>query len=147
MTLEEQERLAARIEQRTDRILKTSGLMFLAWQASYFAIFNQPHHPLRAVDIVASAGYVAWAAALLMLIATGGGLFRTAEVREILDDERARLHRASAYRNGFWTMLVVALAAYVAAQVTELSAALLAHVSLSSGVLAAVTTLVYLRRG
>ena len=146
MTIEEQERLAARIEHRTDRILKISGLMFLAWQASYFAIFDRVHQPLRTVDMIASAGYVAWACALLMLIATGGGMFRSPAVREMLDDERARAHRASAYRNGFYAVMAVALAAYVVAQTVEIPARILAHVSLSAGVLVAVATLAYLRR-
>jgi len=146
MTNEELEDTAARIAQRTDRILATSGLMFLVWQASYFVIFDRGERELRTVDVVAVAGYVAWACALLMLVATGGGMFRKRDVRAILDDELARAHRASAYRNGFWALIVVALVAFVAAQVTGIPARDLAHVSLSAGVIAAVGTLTYLRR-
>jgi len=137
---------AARIERRTDHILKISGLMFLAWQASYFAVFNQADYQLRTVDVIARAAYVAWACALLMLVATGGGLFRSAAVRAILDDELARSHRADAYRNAFWSLIVIALAAYAATQLVEMSAHLLAHIMLSAGVLVAVATLAFLRR-
>ena len=140
------DQLAARIERRTDRILKMSGLMFLTWQASYFAVFEQAERPLRTVDIVARAGYVAWACALLMLVATGGGLFRSAEVRAILDDELARAHRADAYRNAFWALIGIALGAYLSTQVVEIPSRLLAHIMLSAGVLVAVATLAFLRR-
>ena len=138
--------IAARIEKKTDRILKMSGLMFLTWQASYFAIFNQQIDHLRLVDIIARTGYVAWACCLLALVATGGGWYGSPEVRAILDDELARAHRADAYRNAFWAVIVVALIAYIASHVIALPAQLLAHIVLSAGVLVAVATLAYLRR-
>ena len=137
---------AERIEKKTDRILKMSGLMFLTWQISYFTIFNQQADHLRTVDIVARVGYLAWASALLMLVATGGGWYGSAEVRAILDDELARAHRADAYRNAFWAVIAVSLIAYVATHVIDVPAQVLAHVVLSAGVLVAVGTLAYLRR-
>ena len=137
---------ATRIEHRTDRILTISGAMFLIWQASYFVIFNRADGALRTVDVVAGAGFIAWACALLMLLATGGGLFAGRDVREVLDDELARSFRAHAYRNAFWALMLIAFAAYIAAQLTGLSARTLAHVSLSAGVVVAVATLIYLRR-
>ena len=137
---------AARIEKKTDRILKMSGLMFLTWQASYFAIFNQQTDHLRTVDIIARAGYVAWACCLLVLIATGGGWYGSAEVRAVLDDELARAHRADAYRNAFWAVILVTLIAYAATHVVDVPAQVLAHIVLSAGVLVAVATLAYLRR-
>jgi hypothetical protein len=138
--------LAEQIEKKTDRILKMSGLMFLTWQISFFTIFNQHPDHLRTVDIVARAGYLAWACALLMLIATGGGWYGNADVRAILDDELARAHRASAYRNAFWTVIAVSLVAYVSTHVIDIPAQVIAHIVLSAGVLVAVGTLVFLRR-
>ena len=140
------QQLASRIEQRTDRILITSGAMFLIWQMAYFVVFNPRSVPVRNVDIVASAGFIAWAGALLMLLAKGGGAFSSREVREILDDELARAQRGQAYRNAFWTVMLVALGGYVSAQFTDLPARTLAHLTLSAGVLVAVATLSYLRR-
>jgi hypothetical protein len=67
-------------------------------------------------------------------------------VRAILADELARSHRADAYRNAFWSLIVIALAAYAATQLVEMSAHLLAHIMLSAGVLVAVATLAFLRR-
>src|SRR5688572_18837769 len=121
---------ANRLEARTERILLGSGFMFVIWQLAYFVIFP-PAPALRRVDIVSSLGFLAWAAALLLLVATGGGAFRAREVREILQDELARARRAVAYQNAFWAVMLVSLAGYVAAHFTQLPARLLAHVSLS----------------
>ena len=136
---------ATRLETRTERILRVSGIMFVTWQLAYFVVFP-PAPGLRSVDIVSSLGFLGWAAALLMLVATGGGAFRTREVREILQDELARARRAVAYQNAFWAVMLISLAGYVAAHFMQLPAWLLAHVSLSVGVVVAVATVAYLTR-
>jgi hypothetical protein len=138
--------LVARIEARTNRILLGSGVMFLVWQVSYFILYSSRRSALRNVDIVTSIGFIGWCGALLMLLATGGGAFRGEQVREILGDERARWQRAQAYQNAFWALMLVSLAAYVAAHFTAVEGILLAHTSLSAGVLVAVATLAYLNR-
>jgi len=135
-----------RIEGRTDRILLTSGAMFLVWQVAFFNVVHTPRGVLRTVDLVATVALLVWAGALLMLVATGGGAFRSSEVREILDDELARSQRGQAFQNAFWTLMLVAFAGYAATTFAEVPARLLAHVSLSAGVLAAVATMAYLRR-
>ena len=137
---------AARLHHRTQRILVGSGILFVIWQISYFVVFSRPEAAVRAVDTVASAGFVAWGAALLMLVATGGGAFRSHEVREVLDDELARSERAVAYQNAFWAVMVVSLAGYVAGHFTRMPARALAHVSLSAGVVVAVATIAWLNR-
>jgi len=136
----------ARIEDRTTRILISSGAMFALWQIGYLMLFMPRDGAPRRVDIVAGIAFVAWSGALLMLLATGGGAFRARAVREILDDELARSQRARAYQNAFWVMILVTLAAYAAAQFVHLDARLLAHATLSTGVLVAVATVAFLRR-
>ena len=137
---------AARLQHRTRRILVSSGVLFVIWQVSYFVVFNRPGSAVRAVDAVASAGFVAWGAALLMLIATGGGAFRSHEVREVLHDELARSERAMAYQNAFWAVMVLNLAGYVAGHFTQIPGRTLAHVSLSAGVVVAAATIAWLNR-
>ena len=136
---------ATRLEARTERILRGSGFMFVIWQLAYFVVFP-PSPALRSVDIVSSLGFLAWAAALLLLVATGGGAFRAPEVREILQDELALARRAVAYQNAFWAVMLVSLAGYVVAHFTQLPGRLLAHVNLSVGVVVAVGTVAYLNR-
>jgi hypothetical protein len=138
--------LATRLAARTNRILIASGAMFLIWQLAYFVVFTPPPGPPRSVDVVRALALVAWCGALLMLLATGGGAFRAREVREILDDELARAHRAQAYQNAFWALMALGLAAYVAAQFTVIDGRLLAHAIVSAGVLVAVATGAYLNR-
>jgi hypothetical protein len=137
---------ADRLSARADRILISSGLMFVLWQAAYFVVFTPPPGPPRNVDIVWTFALVAWCGALLLLLATGGGAFRSRDVREILDDELARAQRAQAYRNAFWAVMLVALAAYVAAQFVTIDARFLAHAIVSAGVVVAVLTRAYLNR-
>jgi hypothetical protein len=137
---------AARLESRTRRLLVSSGAMFVVWQASYFLIFSPPDGALRRVDLVASAGFIAWSAALLTLLATGGGAFRSREVRQILDDELTRANRRLAYQHGFWALMLVSLVAYVAASFTPVSARVLGHVGLSAGVIVSVATVARLNR-
>ena len=137
---------AARLSARADRILLSSGSMFVVWQAAYFVVFPPPSGPPRNVDIVWTFALVVWCGALLLLLATGGGAFRSREVREILDDELARAQRAQAYQNAFWAVMLIALTAYVAAQFTTIDARLLAHAIMSAGVLVAVLTRAYLNR-
>ena len=144
MNNQEQQR-ATRLEGRTDRILRGSGIMFVVWQLAYFVVF-QPAPVIRRVDVVSSLAFVLWGAALLMLVATGGGAFRSREVREILQDELARARRAVAFHNAFWAVMLVSLAGYVVAHFTQLPARVLAHVSLSAGVVVAVATVAYLNR-
>lgn len=138
--------LAARVSARTNRILISSGAMFVIWQIAYFVVFTPPPGPPRTVDIVRIIALVAWCGALLLLLATGGGVFRHRDVREILDDELVRAQRAQAFQNAFWAVMLVGLVAYVAAQFTVVDARLLAHVILSAGVVVAVTTRAYLDR-
>jgi hypothetical protein len=144
---EEPDRTAERIELRTQRILWAAGFAFVAWQLAFFALYSDGIPTGRLVDKVRSIAFIACCAMLLLLIATGGGLLRGRKVRELLDDELARARRATAYRNGFWTMILIALAGYVVAQLTTISALGLAHAGASGGVLAAVVTLAYTGRG
>jgi len=120
--------------------------MFVIWQISYFTVFKGAADAIRPVDVVASVGFVAWGAALLMLVATGGGAFRSREVREILDDELARAERGVAYQNAFWTVMVVSLGGYMAGHFTPVPGRILAHLSLSAGVVVAVITIAWLHR-
>ena len=145
-TTEDSQNVAARLDARANKILTSSGIMFVIWQITYFMFFAPRAGAPRSVDLVAAIGFITWAAALLMLLATGGGAFRARAVQEILDDELARSQRAQAYQNAFWAMMLVCLAAYLWAQFTIVDARVLAHVTLSAGVLVAVATMVFLKR-
>jgi hypothetical protein len=49
----------------------------------------------------------------MMLLATGGFLFRGRNVRDLLNDETSRLNRLASQALGFWVTIVTALAVYI----------------------------------
>ena len=137
---------AERIQRSALRKMTVFAIAFLVWQISYFGFFRDTGDSVRAVDIVRTAGFLAWSLALLVLFATGGGALSPRHVRQFLDDELARARRAASYRNGFWTMIATCFLAYVATMVVELRAVDLAHLTLSSGVLSVLVSQVVLDR-
>lgn len=134
---------AERIARRSQRILWASGIAFVVWQIGFFTLYGDGIPTGRSVDTVRAIAFVAWCGALLALVARGGGLFRSAAVRELLDDELAAARRSAAYRNGFWAMIAIAFLGYGAAHFTGVGALVLAHVVMSAGVIVAVATLAY----
>lgn len=135
--------VAERIGRRTQRILWASGAAFIAWQLAFFTLYGDGIPTGRRVDSVRAIAFIAWCASLLLLVARGGGAFRSSAVRELLDDELAKARRAAAYRNGFSAMIVIAFTGYAAAHLTAIGALALAHVGMSAGVIVAVATLAY----
>jgi hypothetical protein len=138
---------AERIERKTQRILWAAGLAFVVWQIAFFLLYLDGPPIGRSVDAVRSLAFLAWCAALLVLVATGGGAFASPAVKEVLDDELSRARRATAYRNGFWAMIVFAYGGYLLAHLTALGPLVVAHAVLSGGVVVAVLTLAYTNRG
>jgi hypothetical protein len=58
-----------------------------------------------------------WATTILfwlLILATGGWLQLSRDVRRLMNDEVALAHRASALQTGFWTAMLLALAIYFA---------------------------------
>ena len=53
------------------------------------------------------------AAALLAVLATGGGLLNPRRIRELVNDEVARLHHRQAAVIGFWVAMALSLALYL----------------------------------
>jgi len=64
------------------------------------------------IDRVKVAAWVAWALALLALLATGGGIFRGREIRKLMDDESTRANRNQAYAVGFWLAMGTTITIY-----------------------------------
>jgi len=74
--------------------------------------FATGEHGARAVDMVRLGSWVVMASALLMLLLTGGSLFRRRAVRALMNDEVTLQHRASAIRFGFTLAMVTAIASF-----------------------------------
>ncbi len=137
--------IAERLQKRRARLMLVFPALFLAQQSQFWAR-HFSGDPLRLVDKVQVSAYVFWALALLMVLATGGGLFRSAEVRELLSDELTRAHRGFAYAVGFWVLILVCVALYFLSLVERLTPSVMLHALLTAGVIAPCITFAVLER-
>jgi hypothetical protein len=138
--------IAERIQKRRNRIMWAQGIFFVLWQGAFFTNRMDLKGPLRAVDQVKLSAFVVWAAAMLVLLATGGGLLRGKAVRDILDDEVTRAHRLAAFAWGYWAMAGSSLALYLLSQYVKVTPIEAVHIILSLGVVAPLLRFVILER-
>ena len=120
---------AEKLGRRRARMFVFQGLIFLIWQTTFFT--TPIGAPLRTVDHVKISAWLVWAVALLVLLATGGGLLRSPQVRALLDDELTRRHRIRAYVTGFWLAVASGLALYVIGMFEDITAREVIHTILS----------------
>jgi hypothetical protein len=86
------------------------AIVFVAAQAGSF----HDELPLNRPQALHLAAWIFWAAALLFFLVWGGGLFRSARLRAVLNDETTLDHRRRAMVLGFWGALGTAFLLYVA---------------------------------
>jgi protein-S-isoprenylcysteine O-methyltransferase Ste14 len=77
--------------------------------------------PLSRPETVKLSAWIVWAAALLLLLATGGGLARGATVRGLLNDESTIENRRNAMVAGFWATVLTAFVLYGISLFAEIS--------------------------
>jgi protein-S-isoprenylcysteine O-methyltransferase Ste14 len=68
--------------------------------------------PASRPETIKLASWVVWAAALLFLLATGGGLLRSKSVRSLMNDDSTVENRQRAMVTGFWATVLSAFALY-----------------------------------
>jgi hypothetical protein len=99
---------AERLGRKRSQIFFILAMVFFAGQSIYFGA------PEAMRDSPSRVG--AWlilVILMLLLLATGGFLLRGREVRELLNDESARVNRIAAQATGFWATILALLAVYV----------------------------------
>lgn len=104
--------LAEKLARRRARVATVFGILFMATQASSL---SRPHPVLTnpgPYQLGHVAAWVLWATILLLVLVTGGGLLRTAGVRQMMNDESTRAHRARALCTGFWASLAATFLLY-----------------------------------
>jgi hypothetical protein len=129
---------AERIGRRRVRLFVFQAILFLSWQGLF--ITGPVEGAMRTVDAVKLSAWLVWVLALLLLLATGGGLLRNRSLRALLNDELTRSNRAKAYAAGFWAAMVIGILLFVVNLFEAVSAREAIHVTLSTAIAAALIT-------
>lgn len=136
---------ADRLVHRRARMMPAMAAIFLAQQASYFS-GRRLGDGSRLVDYVAVSAWPLLSVVLVIAFATGGGWFRGAKVRALINDESARAHRAEGFRFGFLATMIAAIALYILSMFEPISARDTIHVVMSAGIAAALIRFAMLER-
>ena len=133
---------AERLTKRRARMLPVLAALYFAQQASFFS------SPLRdrPVDHFKIGAWVVLSLVLLAALVTGGFWSRKRELREMLDDESSRAHRADALGTGFVVAMVTGIILYVVGTVSKVSAREAIHLIVSLGIAAALVRFGWLER-
>jgi hypothetical protein len=135
--------IAEKLSSKRARILLVLGIIFLAQQAAYFSDVSDLS---RTVDHVKIAAWLVLSIALLALLATGGGWFRSPEVRALLNDESTREHRRRAYVYGFWAAMGTAIGLYAIDMFQPVSGHQAVHIIMTIAIGTALLNFAFLER-
>lgn len=128
---------AERLGRSRARLFAAQALLFVTWQATFLS--GAAEDPMR-TSIVKIAIWFVWVLALLLLLATGGGLLRNRRLRGLLNDELTRRNRAAALAAGFWGAAVTAVALNLVDLFEPVSGREAVHAILSVAIAAALLT-------
>ena len=133
---------AERLSQKRSRMLFVLAVIFLSQQATYFSGRHDPS-PAGHVKI---AAWLVLSVVLLLMLATGGAWFRSAQVRALLNDETTREHRRQGYVSGFWAACLTAIVIYALDLFEPVSGRDTVHIILTIAIAAAMLTFGRLER-
>jgi protein-S-isoprenylcysteine O-methyltransferase Ste14 len=126
--------LAEKLSARRARVSTVLAVFFLASMATSLGTDVPTSRP----ETVKLAAWIVWAAALLFLLAVGGGLLRGRNVRALMNDETTIANRRDAMVKGFWAMIATAFALYALSFFENIAARETLRLMLSAGVATAV---------
>ena len=84
--------------------------------------------------------------AVLIALMINGGLFRSAEVRALMNDEGTRANRAQATSLGFVLAMIAGIVLYPLRYLEEIDAGAAIHLIVTTGLVAAVLRFAWLER-
>jgi hypothetical protein len=125
---------ADRLSRRRARMLIVLAFFYLGQQLTFLS--SPPGQ--RLVDHFKIGAWAVMSTVLLVVLATGGFWFRKPELREMVNDELSRAHRADGLATGFVLAMVTGIVLYVVGTAVPLSDRLAIHVIVSIGIGAAV---------
>jgi protein-S-isoprenylcysteine O-methyltransferase Ste14 len=147
------DRLTASAAERAERfsrkrtcILWIEFVLFVIWQGGFMFLLRPQPTSLRTVDRVEQSAWIVWALVLLGLIGTGGALFRSADIRRLMNDEVSTANRHEAQRWGFWAAITTVTVLYGVTLFEPISLNVAAHAILTLGIGAALWRFAWLER-
>lgn len=126
---------ADRLMRRRARVMPAMAVLFISQQATYFSFSstsNAAHFKIVAWLVLTSV--------LLVLLATGGSVFRSAHIRALMNDETTRAHRAHALVWGFWATMVSGLLLYVLTVFDVVNSGSSIHIMMTAGIATALVS-------
>ena len=126
--------IADDLTRRRARFMPVIGILFLAQQVANFS-----QHPAgQTPDHFKVAAWVVMAIALLLFLVAPAGLFRSRAVKDLMNDETSRAHRAQALETGFIAMITCCIALYAVDQFEPMSGRDAIHLIMSVGIAVAI---------
>ena len=104
----EQMALADKLTLRRARVAIVLGVLFIVSMATSLKVDIGDSRPA----MIQTIAWIVWAAALLLLVAFGGGFFRRPFVRSMMNDDSTIENRRSALITGFWAIVICAFVLY-----------------------------------
>src|SRR3982751_1290370 len=114
---------------KRSQIFFVLAIVFFAGQAAYFG-----SSPATRDSHARIGAWLILVILILMLLATGGFLFRGRKVLDLLNDETSRLNRLASQALGFWVTIVTALVLYIESMFDPLTLNEGVHILVTVGV-------------
>jgi hypothetical protein len=125
--------VAERLTRSRARKIPVLVLLLASQQVTYFSMVNF-EAAASGADLLRLAGWLVMSLLLLVYLATGGGIFRRAHVRALLNDETTRAHRASAYSAGFWVAMIFCFLLFGASMYEPVDARTAVHIIMTASI-------------
>ena len=134
---------AERLTRRRARMMPILAIVFIAQQGIYF---SQHEGAARAVDQFKISAWLVLSVVLLLAVWTGGAWFRSRAVRELMNDEVTRAHRAVSFRLAFLASMTGCILVYVMTMFTRVEGRDAVHIVLTIGISVALLSFGVLER-
>jgi hypothetical protein len=132
---------ADHLTRRRTRVLPVLALLFVSQQGVYLS-----GTPGSTVSTIKIGAWFVMTAVLLLLLATGGGIFRSRAVRALMNDETTRAHRNRALAFGFWTTMATGLLLYVLSVFEMFDPRAAVHIMMTVGIASALLSFAAMER-
>jgi hypothetical protein len=134
--------IADRISRKRGVTTAVAAIVFVGAQVLANPFFGDA--PQTASRLSPQVLWAVNAVALLLLLATGGGLLRNRQIRALVNDEVSRSHYRTAIVAGYWVAMAAAMGLYILPAAATVSGRAAAYVVVTSSTFVALVTFSWL---